>query len=271
MTGEAPASDGVLDGSWNAEAYAEQATHYLNMAGRLVDDAPIEPGTSVLDIGSGTGSVTIAAARAGGEVTAVDITAELLERARENAEIAGYQEIRWEEADVVSMPFQADRYGVTLSNLGHMYGDPPGDTTDEMIRVTAPDGHLGFTAWTPSSIYPTMAQTFLPYLPADAVPEISNPPFLWGEPSVVSDRLEPAVTDLRFETLTVLYPAMTPVHFLEEALRVSSVFTNLLARVAEDDRPQLRADLLDVIQEAYDPRENAVVLEYLMTTGRVRE
>jgi SAM-dependent methyltransferase len=135
----------------------------------------------------------------------------------------GYPDIRWHEADAASMSFDADRFPVTLSNLGHMYGDPPADAAEELIRVTAPGGHVGFTAWTLSSLYPTMAQTVPPYLSPDDVPDISNPPFLWGDKSVVTDRLEHAVTDLEFECKFVSYPATSPAHFLEETLRLGRV------------------------------------------------
>lgn len=270
MASETRTADELLEASWTAGVYDELAPRYLGMAGRLVDGAPIESGTSVLDVGCGTGSVAIAAARAGADVAGVDITPTLLEQARENAASAGYPDVRWEEADATSMPFGADRFAVTLSNLGHMYADPPTDATDELVRVTASDGHVGFTAWTPSSLYPTMAQTFLPYLSAMDVPDISNPPFLWGEQRVVADRLEPAVTDLRFETAAVSYPAISPPHFLDETLRLSGLFSELLTRVDETDRSALRHDLVDVIQEAFDPRTNAVDLEYRLTTGRVR-
>lgn len=270
MASDEQAADGLLEASWTAGAYDELAPQYLGMAGRLVDDAPIETGTRVLDIGCGTGSVAIAAARAGGDVTGVDITPTLLEQARENAEIAGYPDVRWYEADATAMPFETDRYAVTMSNLGHMYADPPSETTDELVRVTAPDGHVAFTAWTPSSLYPTMAQTFLPYLSAADAPDISNPPFFWGEPSIVSDRLEPTVEELQFETAAALYPALSPTHFLDETLYLSGTFNELIKRVDESDRADLRSDLVDVIQGAFDPRANAVELKYLLSTGRVQ-
>lgn len=264
------ASDELLADAWSAGAYEKQAAHYLSMAGRLVDGAPINTGTSVLDIGCGTGSVAIAAARAGGEVTGIDITPELLDQAQENAEVGGCPGIRWEVADVTAMPVPVDEYAVTLSNLGHMYGQPPADTTDELLRVTAPGGHIGFTAWTPSSIYPTMAQTFLPYLAEEALPDIPNPPFLWGEPSVVSDRLKPAARDLHFDTATAEYPVMSPRHFLEETFCLSGLFTELMSRVEETERPALRTDLLEVVHQAFAPDRGAVELEYLLTTARLR-
>lgn len=264
------ATEDPLADAWSAESYDDIAPRYLEMAGRLVASAPIQDDTAVLDIGCGTGSVAIAAARAGASVTGVDITPELLDRAQENAALAGQSDIDWYEADATELPFDTDRFAVTLSNLGHMYADPPAKTVDELVRVTEPGGHVGFTAWTPSSVYPTMAQTFLPYLSPEDLPDIGEPPFLWGDPDTVRDRLEPAVTELQYETATVGYPAMSPGHFREETIRLSGVFNELAERVEPDRREELNSELEHVIHEAFNPDTNAVELEYLRVAGRIR-
>lgn len=257
-----------LEAAWTSGSYEEVARQYLGMAGRLVDAAPIQEATPVLDIGCGTGNVAIAAARSGGDVAGIDRTAAFLDRARQHAGLAGYPDIQWYEADAADLPFDADRFAVTLSNLGHMYADPTA-ATEELVRVTEPGGYVGFTAWTPSSLYPTMAQTFLPYLDPADLPDISEPPFMWGSTDVVSDRLAPAVTDLGFEHRAVDVPAMSPAHFRNETLQVSGIFAELYDRIDQSDRQALQSDLDDVIHGVYDPRHQVVKLEYLQTTGRI--
>ncbi|PYL54659.1 MAG: SAM-dependent methyltransferase, partial [Verrucomicrobia bacterium] len=54
-------------------------------AARLVKFANVRAGQNVLDVGCGTGVVAVTAARKGARVHGVDLTPELLERARENA------------------------------------------------------------------------------------------------------------------------------------------------------------------------------------------
>lgn len=53
-------------------------------APRLVAFAGIQAGQRVLDVGCGTGVVAITAQRRGAKVTGLDLTPELLKRAREN-------------------------------------------------------------------------------------------------------------------------------------------------------------------------------------------
>src|SRR5947209_11454981 len=56
-------------------------------AARLVTFSGVAPNQRVLDVACGTGVVAITAARRGANVAALDLTPELLERARENAKI----------------------------------------------------------------------------------------------------------------------------------------------------------------------------------------
>ncbi len=60
-------------------------------AARLVKFANVRAEQNVLDVGCGTGVAAITAARIGAHVRGVDLTPELLERARENARIANVE------------------------------------------------------------------------------------------------------------------------------------------------------------------------------------
>src|SRR5687768_14067944 len=62
-------------------------------AAKLVAFAGIRPGDRVLDVGCGTGVAALTARRLGAKVTGLDLTPELLERAKENASIAGFKDM----------------------------------------------------------------------------------------------------------------------------------------------------------------------------------
>jgi len=82
---------------WSTFAPFESFTG--SAAPHLVRFAGINKGDRVLDVGCGTGVLTLTAARAGGIVTGADLTPQLLERARENARLAGL-EAKFEEFEI---------------------------------------------------------------------------------------------------------------------------------------------------------------------------
>src|SRR6476661_3695866 len=101
-------------------------------AAELVRRAGIRAGQRVLDVGCGTGVVAVTAARAGARVTGLDLTPELLERARENSQIAGV-EIDWREGDAEELPFGDLEFDAVLSQFGHMFAPRPEVATAEML------------------------------------------------------------------------------------------------------------------------------------------
>ena len=93
-------------------------------AAKLVKRAGVRAGHRVLDAACGTGVVSVTAARLGARVTGLDLTPELLERARENARIAGV-EIDWLEGDVEKLPFEDAAFDFVLSEFGHIFAPRP--------------------------------------------------------------------------------------------------------------------------------------------------
>ena len=72
---------------WSHFAPLEMFT--TSAAAQLVKHARVRAGQRVLDVACGTGVVAVTAARLGAQVAGLDLTPALLERARENAQIAG--------------------------------------------------------------------------------------------------------------------------------------------------------------------------------------
>lgn len=262
-------SDRWIENVWSAGSYSEIAPKYNSMAGHLVDRTKISSDDHVLDIGCGTGTVAITAVRRGAQVTGVDITPALLEQAQVNAEIAGIETISWREGDATDLPFEDNTFDVTISNLGHMYGDPPDTAAQELLRVTRFGGRIGFTSWTPTSLYPSMAGIVMTVVSPENLPDFSDPPFLWGDPSTVQQRLGQSVENIEFETDTVAYPALSPEHFWQHTATNSGMFVEVLEDVSEQELSELRERMIEAIEPYFDNRENAVELEYLLTTATV--
>lgn len=251
---------------WTASSYEEQAANYLSMAGHLVERTAVTADDEVLDVGCGTGSVAITAARRGASVTGLDIAAEMLARTRENADVAGV-DVTVRQGDVTALPFDSNSFDVVLSSLGHIYGDPADEAAGELLRVARPGGHIGFTSWTPTGLYPFIGGVVTGYLPAEARPDIDEPPFMWGDSDVVRSRLAEHVESIAFETGTTRYPALSPEHFWRELATHSGLLRVLLDGVPDDDREALDREVIDTIRPYFDDRQNAVELEYLLTVA----
>lgn len=250
---------------WSRGSYSEFAKRIIPMAGELVQAADVHSGDRVLDLGCGTGSVAITAARQGADVTGLDITPAMLEKARSNAELAGVDETSWHEGNAVDLPFEDDSLDVSLSSLGHMYVDPPGQAASEMARVTRPDGRIAFTSWTPTSLFPILAGLVSTHLPPPAIPDYTEPPFMWGSRDAVTERLGTDVEDLTFQTMTIQYPTLSPAHFWEAQTEHSGIFISFLEAV--HDESALEEEVVETIEEYFDADQSAVELEYLLTTG----
>src|SRR5262245_58760315 len=113
---------------------------------RLAKHARLEKAQRVLDVACGTGVVAVTAARLGCQVTGLDLTSELLARARENAQVADVS-VEWREGDVEELPFPDVAFDAVVSQFGHMFGPRPDVTLGEMLRVLKPGGTIAFSTW----------------------------------------------------------------------------------------------------------------------------
>ncbi|WP_254544306.1 class I SAM-dependent methyltransferase [Halomarina pelagica] len=252
---------------WSLGSYPDIAPNFLGMAAHLVEAVGIGTTDTVLDVGCGTGNAAITAARRGARVTGLDIVPAMLDEACENATITDIETIDWREGSATDLPFEDDVFDVTLSCLGHMFAEPPDDAGQELLRVTRPGGRIAFTSWTPDGLVPAMGAVLNNYLPPN--PNPPEPPFLWGDPDVVRERVGGGVESLVFETGTALTPVLSPAHYWEKAITESGLFIVALDTVAEADHPALREEMIETIEHFFDASQNAVPMNYVLTTATV--
>jgi demethylmenaquinone methyltransferase / 2-methoxy-6-polyprenyl-1,4-benzoquinol methylase len=102
-------------------------------------------GANALDVCCGTGDLAIALARLvgrGGQVTGLDFSSEMLERARRKPRREGAAEITWVQGDATAMPFADNSFSAATIGFGLRNLPDPEAGLRELARVVRPGGKV---------------------------------------------------------------------------------------------------------------------------------
>lgn len=234
----------------------------IPQAARLVRHAKVKAGDRVLDVGCGTGVVAITAARLGANATGLDLTPELLERARENARISEVP-IEFHEGDAESLPFDDGWFDVVMSQFGHIFAPRPEIAIAEMLRVLNPGGTIAFSTWPPELYVGRSFALTAKYMPPPAgVPS----PTLWGDPKIVQERLGNKVKNIVFDRAQMLVPVLSPQLHRTNGERTIGPMIRLVETLSATDPgklAQFRAEAEALTAEYLDG--NLLRQDYLLT------
>lgn len=186
---------------WAAGDYDGIVEHILGVGRELVSRVGVSTGDEVLDVACGTGNATIPAALAGAKATGLDLTPDLLEKARRRATAVGV-DIDWDEGDVEALPYEDRRFDVVLSSFGCMFAPDHRQAAAEISRVLRPGGRLGIAAWTPDGGIGRFFATLSAFVPPPPPPGFQPPP-LWGAREHVTQLLDGTGIELTFEQAAV--------------------------------------------------------------------
>ncbi|TAQ88912.1 hypothetical protein B7494_g2766 [Chlorociboria aeruginascens] len=100
------------------------------------------PHLSLLDVGAGSGTISVSFAKLipDGHVTGIDLNPNILPRARAVAEMAGVENIEFQQGSIYELPFADETFDVTFCHQVLIHIGTPWDALREMLRVTKRGG-----------------------------------------------------------------------------------------------------------------------------------
>ncbi len=181
-----------LKKTWSAGDYDRFSRHMERGARLFYEQLEIPPGCQLLDVACGSGQFALCAARDGIKVTGIDIAPNLVRRAGARAQAEGLT-AQFLEGDAEGLPFEDGSFDVVTSLIGAMFAPHPELVARELLRVCSPGGTIAMGNWTPEGFVGQMFKTFAKFIAPSGMPS----PVLWGDETVVRERLGSGVSDLR--------------------------------------------------------------------------
>ncbi len=188
-----------LKAIWMTGDYDRFSRYMERGAEQFFQRLGVKPGAQLLDVGCGSGQLSLIAARTGAEVTGCDIATNWIERARSRAAAEGLR-VRFEEGDAEALPYGDGQFDVVTSLIGAMFASRPDLVSAELVRVCRPGGVIAMANWTPGGFVGKMFKTISRYIAPSGMPS----PLLWGDEGAVRERLSEGIAHLEFARRT--YP-----------------------------------------------------------------
>ena len=230
-----------LKETWMAGDY-DRFSRYMEQGARIFyEQLDVPAGCQLLDVACGSGQVGLWAARDGVNVTGVDIAPNLVQRAQARAKAEGLK-ARFIEGDAEALPFEDATFDVVTSLVGAMFAPRPALVARELLRVCSPGGTIAMGNWTREGFIGQMFKTFAKFIAPSGMPA----PVLWGDETVVRERLGHGVSDLkmarRHYSFTYPFPPAEVVEFFRQYYGPTNrAFASLDETAARKLREELEA------------------------------
>lgn len=223
----------------------------------MLDRAEIQAGQHALDIGCGCGTTTLDIARrvsSTGSVTGADLSAPMLDLARQRAEDAGLAHSKFVQADAQTHPFDQGRYDHATSRFGIMFfADPPAAFAN-IRSALKPGGRLTFICWrgieeNPWITVPMMAAAQHIELPEQPPPGAPGPFSLADEAHTKRILAEAGFGAVAIEPHDISLASSG--HIDETLTFVMKI--GPVSKLLEDQPEEMREKVLEAVREALLP------------------
>jgi SAM-dependent methyltransferase len=241
---------------WSGGQYELVAARFAQIHDALVESLAPRAGERWLDVATGTGEVALRAARAGAEVTGLDIAPRLLEQARSKS-----SEVEWVEGDAIALPFADGVFDVVSSSFGLIFAPDHETVAGEVARVC--HGRLGLTVWRPNegphAIYAAFSGEQPPWPSPDD----------WGREERLQELLGTAF-ELELEERVWWLEGASPEDVWELMSNGAPPVKALLDSLEPDRVAAFRAAMLEYWSQFQTPEGVREPRHYLLVLGRRR-
>ena len=239
----------------------ERAEHTLApVHEHLVRILDPRPGLRFLDVATGTGAVARLAARAGADVTGIDLAPALVETARGMARAEGL-DVRFLVGDAEQLPVADEEFDAVASSMGAIFAPVHARVAAELARVTRSGGRLAISAWTHSFVEPVCGKA--PLEPGQ------DDPMDWGEPGH-AQRLLGDAFELSFEEGDAPLEARSGEDAWELLSASVGPFSTRVRSLSADEREELRERFVAYMESFRDGDRIVASHRYRVIVGRRR-
>jgi len=225
--------------NWSAGDYAVIGTTLQIIGESLCEAVDVAAGWKVIDLAAGNGNASLAAARRGCDVTAVDYVPALLEGLQARAAAEGLTiETRTGDAEAVDLP--DGTFDAVLSTLGTMFTPNQQRAADEIVRLCRPGGRIGLANWTPGGFVGQMFKTLGKYVPP---PAGVRSPMEWGTEARLRELFGNAISSFSVVERDFVFRYRSAEDFLDAFRAYYGPMVKAFESLNDDDRNALAADL----------------------------
>lgn len=205
-------------------------TQFVEEALRLVN---FKPGQEVLDVAAGAGALTLAAAKAGANVTAIDFSAKMIDRLRVRLTEANLSNASALVMDAQALDLPDDSFDAAFSAFGVMFFPDRDRGFKEIHRVLRHNGRTGVIVWAS----PFRLMEFFRQAMEEAVPEIAPPQPVAGIVALqdadilLSEMSAAGFCDINIHTVSRVWTTPSPDWLWEHATGFAPMITKVFDRI----------------------------------------
>ena len=239
MTPEMETLKTKLHKVWTAGDFYQIAKSYETGAADFINRLNLQSGMRVLDVACGAGNLSLPAARAGADVTEIDIAENLIEQARVNANSENLK-IQFDVGDAENLPYEDASFDAVVTMFGAMFAPRPEVVATQLKRVCRPDGVIAMANWTPTGFVGQMFKLTGKHVPPPNMPS----PVLWGDETTIQDRFKEGIADLKMtrRSITFRFP-FSPVEVVEHFRKYYGPTQKAFEALETAAQTELRRDL----------------------------